>query len=306
VRFWMQTMTNGEELAKRSGQMETVLIVEDEVLVRLAIADCLRECGYKVIEAATSDEAVQVLQEPTVKIDVILCDVSLPGGFDGFGLAQWVRAHRNGLPIILVGSPAGASDAAGDLCDSGPMLAKPYDPQLVLDRIKRLLAELQLPPQSKQVAPSAPNRPPGRIRDISLSGAAILADPERAMVTETGQTVRLFMTEVGFVEATVVRQSGRIFAVRFNLPPSVERDLLIRKLFTRGINTTEIEASAMSVTAAVLGGIVTTRTMKPRREAAGMPQSEEEKLPAESLVMQPEPQVKKLAEFGAERQSFAA
>jgi CheY-like chemotaxis protein len=46
---------------------ETVLLVEDEVLLRLAVAEYLRDCGYKVIEAVNADEAVMVLRQPSCK-----------------------------------------------------------------------------------------------------------------------------------------------------------------------------------------------------------------------------------------------
>src|SRR5438270_33237 len=119
---------------------ETVLVVEDEVLIRMVISQYLRDCGYRVIDAANADEAVMVLQEPDLRIDVVLSDVEMPGSMDGFGLSQWVRQHREGLAVILVGSPVKAADAAGDLCESGPMLSKPYEPQFVVDQIRRLLA----------------------------------------------------------------------------------------------------------------------------------------------------------------------
>ena len=45
------------------------------------------------------------------------------------------------MPVILAGTPAKAADAAAELCDEGPNLARPYEPQLVVDRIKRLLAK---------------------------------------------------------------------------------------------------------------------------------------------------------------------
>ena len=120
---------------------ETVLVVEDDILIRMVISQYLRECGYRVIEAVSADEAILVLQKPELKIDVMLSDVETPGSMDGFGLSQWVRKHRQGLDIVLVGNPERAADAAADLCESGPMLAKPYEPQLVVDRIRRLSAE---------------------------------------------------------------------------------------------------------------------------------------------------------------------
>jgi DNA-binding NtrC family response regulator len=119
---------------------QTVLVVDDEVLIRAAISEYLRDCGYKVIEAASVDEAVLVLQQAEITVHIVLSDVEMPGASDGFALAQWVREHRPMVHVILAGSPARATKAAGELCDSGPMLAKPYDPQIVLDQIRRLLA----------------------------------------------------------------------------------------------------------------------------------------------------------------------
>jgi len=123
-----------------SEQRQTILVVDDEVIIRTAISEYLRDCGYKVIEAASVDEAVLVLQQAEITVHIVLSDVEMPGASDGFALAQWVREHRPTLQVILAGSAARATKAAGELCNSGPMLAKPYDPQIVLDQIKRLLA----------------------------------------------------------------------------------------------------------------------------------------------------------------------
>lgn len=117
----------------------TVLVVEDEVLLRLVVAEYLRDCGFKVIEAAHADEAVMVLKQPDLRIDVLFSDVEMPGSMDGFALAQWTRANRPGLEVILTGSVPRAVNAAADLCEEGPM-PKPYEPRSVHDRIRRLLA----------------------------------------------------------------------------------------------------------------------------------------------------------------------
>src|SRR5262245_49678618 len=133
-------MSSPDDKPSAASPAETLLVVEDEVLVRLAICSYLRECGFKVIEAANAGEAMIVLQEAGLKIDLVLSDVEMPGTMDGFGLSQWLRVKRPGIPIILAGSPARAANAAADLCEAGPMLAKPYEPQLLLDRIRQLLA----------------------------------------------------------------------------------------------------------------------------------------------------------------------
>jgi CheY-like chemotaxis protein len=125
------------ELMKVAG---TILVVEDEVLIRLVIAEYLRDCGYRVIEAVHADEALLVLRKSECAIDVVFTDIEMPGSMDGFALAQWVRSNRPGIDVILAGSVNRAVQAASDLCDQQDHVPKPYDPQSVHDRIRRLLA----------------------------------------------------------------------------------------------------------------------------------------------------------------------
>ena len=133
-------MTSADTAPTSTAGLQTLLVVEHEILIRFPICDYLRECGFRVIEAANADEAIIVLQAPDLTIDLVLSDVQMPGAMDGFGLAQWVRTNNPGIPVVLVGSAAKAADAAADLCENGPMLAKPYEPQVLLDQIKRVLA----------------------------------------------------------------------------------------------------------------------------------------------------------------------
>lgn len=123
-------------------QPRTVLVVEDEVLIRLVIADYLRECGYRVHEAANADEALAVLESPDVTVDVVFSDVSMPGSMDGFALARWIRANRPQVDVVLTSGIDRTAEIAGTLCEAGPILGKPYEPQSVVDRIKQLLARV--------------------------------------------------------------------------------------------------------------------------------------------------------------------
>jgi DNA-binding NtrC family response regulator len=118
---------------------ETVLVVEDDVLVRMPIAQYLRDCGYKVIEAANADEAMAVLLHAETIVDVVFCDIEMPGSIDGFGLAKWIRANRPGLDVLLAGTVPRAVEGAESLCEQGP-IKKPYEAQTVHNHIRRLLA----------------------------------------------------------------------------------------------------------------------------------------------------------------------
>lgn len=121
----------------------SILIVDGDIVSRHAIGDYLRHCGYNVVEAATADEAYTALAEPTLSIDVILCEVSTLGTQVGFQLSAWVRSNRPELEVKLASGIDTAARTAADLCENGPHLARPYEPEAVVDYIKRLRAGRQ-------------------------------------------------------------------------------------------------------------------------------------------------------------------
>lgn len=135
----MSPARNHRPTSEAGDDKAVILVVEDEVLIRLVIAEYLRDCGYAVIEAGNAQDAIALFQA-NVEVDVVFTDVQMPGGLDGFGLAQWVRRHRPGTPVILTSGVAKASEAAETLCEDGPLLQKPYDSDEVGRRIRQLLA----------------------------------------------------------------------------------------------------------------------------------------------------------------------
>jgi len=126
--------------AEADTPLQTVLVVEDEVLIRLVVAEYLRECGYRVHEAVSAEEAILILEAPEVSVDIVFSDVEMPGGMDGFGLARWVRSNRPDTKVILTSGAERSADIAGTLCEAGPLMKKPYHTQEVVDRIKQLKA----------------------------------------------------------------------------------------------------------------------------------------------------------------------
>ena len=122
----------------------TILVVEPDILVRMAISDYLRDCGFKVFEGITANDVMTVLGSRQ-KIDVVFAEVQLSSGIDGFALAQWVREKHPDIDVILTSGIARAAEKAGDLCDEGP-LEKPYHPQEVVRRVNVLLERRRTPP----------------------------------------------------------------------------------------------------------------------------------------------------------------
>jgi len=102
----------------------TILLVEDDSLIRLLTAEHLRGVGFDVVEAVTAEDAVAVLSSG-VKVHLVFSDVSLPGAMGGFALAVWVRHHFRSIPVVLT---SGVDSAVRPLDRQSliPFLAKPY------------------------------------------------------------------------------------------------------------------------------------------------------------------------------------
>jgi len=134
-------------MADRERQPTSLLIADSDALVRHELAEYLRHCGYRVIEAASFEEAVRVLdaQDQTAggagPVEFVLSDVELAGEGNGFALRAWLREHYPDMPIVLAGSVQSAAAVAGELCDKGPELKRPYAVELVVEQIRRRLAE---------------------------------------------------------------------------------------------------------------------------------------------------------------------
>ena len=76
---------------RHGGIPRTVLVVEDDVLVRMMIAEELRDAGFSVIEAANADEALTVL-DSAIRVELVMTDVFMPGSVDGVGFAAAIRS----------------------------------------------------------------------------------------------------------------------------------------------------------------------------------------------------------------------
>lgn len=115
-----------------------LLLFNRNVLFRTALADYLRQCGFTVIEIGTLDEANALLGSEH-HIDLAFLEIG-DGSAEGFGLAQMIRKARPHVKIMIASGVANAAAEAGDLCEHGPMLAKPYDHSILERHIRRLLA----------------------------------------------------------------------------------------------------------------------------------------------------------------------
>jgi DNA-binding NtrC family response regulator len=106
---------------EQSSAASVVLIVENDVLLRLVTASNLRDAGFEVIEAVNAAEALRILAR--VPVDVLFSDIDMPGNMDALALAQWVHRSDADTRIILT---SGAAKAPGNAKEYASFLPKPY------------------------------------------------------------------------------------------------------------------------------------------------------------------------------------
>lgn len=115
-------------------QQRRVLVVEDEFLIRMTLAEALGDEGFEVIEAETGDAALPILQaDPGIRL--LLTDIQLPGALNGRALAKKAREHLPSLPIIFMTGRPDPTDASTPL---DVYIAKPYTLTAICEAARRL------------------------------------------------------------------------------------------------------------------------------------------------------------------------
>jgi CheY-like chemotaxis protein len=122
------------------GQGETVLVVDDEPVIRMLIRDVLLENDYVPLEAVDGPAALKLLQS-NMRIDLLITDVGLPGGMNGRQVADAARVSRPNLKILFItGYAENAVVGNGHLEPGMEVLTKPFVIATLGDRIRELIA----------------------------------------------------------------------------------------------------------------------------------------------------------------------
>ncbi|MBW5414718.1 ATP-binding protein [Pseudomonas sp. MAG002Y] len=127
--------------APRASTGETVLVVDDEPMVRLLITEVLEELGYAAIEAADGASGLKILLSDT-HLDLLISDVGLPGGMNGRQMADAARQARPDLKILFItGYAENAAVGNGNLEAGMHVMTKPFPMELLASRIKEIILE---------------------------------------------------------------------------------------------------------------------------------------------------------------------
>jgi CheY-like chemotaxis protein len=112
----------------------TILVVEDEILERMAIADRLRQASYEVVEAGNAHEALEILRH-SGEVKLIISDIGMPGSIDGVELARLARSEYPEIKIVL----ASGHLASLDWVEHDGYFRKPYDARDIIRHIETLI-----------------------------------------------------------------------------------------------------------------------------------------------------------------------
>ena len=122
---------------------QIILVVEDDVMIRMLMVDVLSDEGYTVVEAANGDEGMSILTSGR-HLDLVVTDVGMPGKVDGLALTGEAKRTFPDLPVIVVSGhlpPEAAARADAFLC-------KPYAPSAFLELVVKLIGSSRQPDET--------------------------------------------------------------------------------------------------------------------------------------------------------------
>ena len=172
---------------------KTILIVDDDALMRRSLAASLGQTGYSVETAATGENAVEIVQRKLP--DLVLLDVGLPG-MDGMETLRVMRrAHPNLAVILVTGRRRELDEIVGLEMGADDYITKPFDMDVLLAHIKAVMRRAQ--------APATP------LPQVPVSVGTLHIDPAARVVTVDQRVVELAPKEFELL-LTLAQHAGRV------------------------------------------------------------------------------------------------
>jgi len=117
------------------------LIVDDEPSIRTYLRAILEREGIQSLEADSAAQALRIIQELGGRLDLVVCDIKMPGEMDGIDLAYSVRNQFPSVPVILIsgyGDLESVRQAAADF----EFIQKPFVPKTILMAVKKMIGSV--------------------------------------------------------------------------------------------------------------------------------------------------------------------
>ena len=171
--------------------MKTILVVEDELSIRTFVSLNLRRKMYRILEAASGEEALRLLKEN--EIDLVLLDLMLPG-IDGFQVCQEIRSQYANTGIIILTARAREEEKIRGLVEGADdYLTKPFSMAELEARILSLLRRME---QFNKVNSTA-----------IISSGPFQIDSKNSIISLAGEAIRLTPTEYCLLQFLIINKN---------------------------------------------------------------------------------------------------
>ncbi|MEA2793532.1 MAG: hypothetical protein QOI87_912 [Bradyrhizobium sp.] len=191
-------------MASQSAALPAVLVVEDEMLLRMRAMDMVEDAGFTGVEAINADDALAILESRS-DIELLFTDIQMPGSMDGLKLAHAVHARWPSIKIILVSGQLKLTDH--DKPVDSRFFGKPLD-------VKQMIAEMQgmIGKGSLKIAPSEVSALLAKALHPKSNGSTLrpgsAGATSQAVLTAENDSLRLLLEQAGIDAKVLLAQAG--------------------------------------------------------------------------------------------------
>jgi two-component sensor histidine kinase/ActR/RegA family two-component response regulator len=181
----------------KSNQPPIVLVVEDEMILRMRAVNIVEDAGFNAVEAVNADEALSILESRS-DISLLFSDIQMPGTMDGLKLAQAVHHRWPSIKIILVSGQVKPSD--DDKPEDSRFFGKPME-------VKQMIAELQnmIGAGALKVIPETAI--PLAVETLARTGSAVRSAAQESLTAEN-DSLRLLLEQASIDAKVLLAQAG--------------------------------------------------------------------------------------------------
>ena len=183
-----------------STDVPNVLIVEDEMMLRMRAVDIVEDAGFHSVEAINADEAMSILESRS-DISLLFTDIQMPGSMDGLKLAHTVHNRWPGIKIILVSGQVNPSDAERPI--DSRFFGKPLAD-------KQMIAELQamVGKGALEIVPKPLDAPASRAIRVALPIEPLPLSAHEAVLSAENDSLRVLLEQAGIDAKVLLAQAG--------------------------------------------------------------------------------------------------
>jgi two-component sensor histidine kinase/DNA-binding NarL/FixJ family response regulator len=183
-----------------STEVPKVLIVEDEMVLRMRAVDIVEDAGFHPVEAVNADEAMSILESRS-DISLLFTDIQMPGSMDGLKLAHAVHDRWPSIKIILVSGQVKPSDA--EKPENSRFFGKPLSVEQIITELQEMVGTGALKIVPTAIA-ATPAQAPVKITPVTL----LPRSAQEAVLSAENDSLRLLLAQAGIDAKTLLAQAG--------------------------------------------------------------------------------------------------